>query len=165
MNKDIAERTKILLDEANQLFNRLEANISSLGGKTSSFFGILLGIISFQVTLIIIILNSGGKFSNYSYFLLIVFSVSMIISVLLSTYLLRPSDYKDVEVFKEGRFKTLSSCSKEDLLSDFLYQVKKSYENNYDVYNHNVNCLIFLYVFFLLGNFIYILLIISMWIK
>ena len=159
------ERAKILLDEANQLFNRLEANISYLGGKISSFFGILLGLISFQVTLIIILLNNGGEFSIYSYILLFLFSVVMVISVLLSIYLLRPCNYKDVEIFEENRFKRLSSSSREDILSDFLYQVKKSYEYNCEVYNNNIKYLICLYFFFLMGNLFYVILIIILWVK
>jgi hypothetical protein len=162
---DLVEREGILWNQANQLFNRLESDISYLGGRISSFFGILLGLISLQVTLLALLLNNGGRFSVYSYVLIVSFSVVMAISVALSAYLLRPRGYRDVEVFKEDRFKRLSSCSRQDLLSDLLYFTREAYEHNYGIYNRNVDCLNIVYALFLAGNVLYVFLVLSMWIR
>ncbi len=160
-NKDLEERAKILLEEANQLFNRLEGNISYVGEKVSSFFGIILGVISFQVTLIIIILNNGGRFSIYSYITLILYLTFIFISAILAIYLLRPKNYKDVEMFKKNRFNRLCSISVNDLLSDFLYYVREAYEHNYNVYNNEIKWLTRLYYCFCVENVLYILLILT----
>ncbi len=163
--RDLVGRERVLLDEANQLFNRLESNISYLGGKVSSFFGILLGLISLQVTLVALLLNNGGRFSVYSHGLLVLFSAIMTVSALLSVSLLRPRSYRDVEVFKEDRFERLSICSTQDLLSDLLYYTREAYEHNYEIYNKNTDCLNALYALFLTGNMLYVLLVLSMWIQ
>ena len=161
MSDDLEERSKILLDEANQLFNHLEANISYLGGKVSALFGILLSLISLQVALMILVLNGGGNFSLFSCILLCLFASVMIVSVFLLVYLLKPCTYKDVGMFKEKRFKELCSFPKLVLLSDLLYYVKISYENNYKIYNDRIQVLIYWYACFLVGNLLYILLIVS----
>lgn len=162
---NLVERERILFDESNQLFNRLESDISYMGGRVSSFFGILLGLISLQVALIALLLNNGGRFSIYSHSLLVLFSATTAVTVIMSVYLLRPRGYKDIEVFREDRFKRLSTCSQEELLSDFLYHTREAYEYNYEIYNRNAECLDVLYVLFLAGNILYVLLVLSMWMR
>ena len=160
---DVEERAKILLDEANQLFNRLEASILYLGGRTTSFFGIIVSMVSFQITLIVIL--SGIRcFVNYSYLLLSVYLVFAVISGALSVYLHRVFDYADVEMFNKVRFERLSTCTTKDLLSDLLFFTRKAYEHNYELYNHNIKLLKLLYLSFLLCNVFFTLLIMSLWI-
>jgi len=159
--KEIEERMGIFLNEANQRFNRLEANISYIGGKISSFFGILLSLISLQATLILLLLNNGGNFSIYSPIFLILFLIVMSACVCLLVCLLKPKDYKDIKLFSEKRFKRLVSCNKEKLLSDFLYHTKKCYDHNDSIYTETTIKLTNFYYLFLIGNLFYIFLIIS----
>lgn len=161
MSDDLEKRMKIMHDVANQLFNRLESNISYLGNKISTFFGILIGLISFQIVFLRILLNNNCEFSNYSWILLILFSIFIILSIIFSIYLLRPSEYKDIDIFKKKRFIRLSSCDKKTLLSDFIFHLKVCYEHNYEIYNKNVYWLYYLYASFILANLFYIGVIIS----
>jgi hypothetical protein len=165
MTMDVEKRSEVILDQASQVFNRLDTNISSFGGKISSFFQTLLALITVQASLIVIVLNNGRSFSKWSYFLLLIFFFLICISVILSIYLLRPREFRDLEIFEKNRFITLLKSDKKQLLSDFLYHIKICYEYNDRIYNENIQNLIRLYYIFFIGNIVYILLIISMFMK
>lgn len=160
---DVEDRAEILLEEANQLLNRLENDISYLGGKIASFFGITVSVMSFQATLIIVLSSIKG-FTKYSYLFLILYLAFMLWSAGSLFYLLRPRSLKDVDVFREDRLERLRSCSKKVLLSDLMYFTKKVYENNYKTYKKCFERLKDLYSLFLMGNVFYVFLIISLWI-
>lgn len=157
---DVNTRANILLDEANLLFNRLDANISYLGGKIMSFFGILIGLLSLQFTLIIIVIGIKTP-TAFSYFLMFIYFIFTVISCTISVYLVRMADYVEIELFDEDRFKELSRFKKSDLLTDLLYFTKVAYEHNYRIYSANTKLLSYLYFAFLLENVFYILLITS----
>ena len=164
IKSDVDERTEIILNQAIQVFNRLDANISTFGGKISSFFQLLFALITFQVALLFIVINNGGIFSKWSFLLLFVFIILMVTSVIVVIYLLRPRKFLDIEIFKEDRFKRLCHSDKKQLLSDFLFQVKTAYAYNDKIYNENIQNLIRLYHIFLTTNIFYILLILSLWV-
>ena len=49
-------------------------------------------------------------------------------------YLVWPKNYEHLEMFEEDRFAQLCNVNKVDLLSDFLYYTRKSYNTNKKTY-------------------------------
>ena len=50
-------------------------------------------------------------------------------SFMILIYLFLPKSMKDISIFEEGRFNELCDLDSFELLSDFLYQMKDSYQS------------------------------------
>lgn len=163
--KEIIERTEIILDQSIQLFNRLESDISSLKSRIFSFFGVVVAISSIQFVLIKVLIDNGMNISEMSLNFLILFIICIIFDITILIKLCGSNCYKDIEIFKEDRFNELVTFNKKELLSDFLYYYKKSYEFNIEQYNKDIFLFTITLAFFVLGLISYSFLIISMWIR
>lgn len=159
---NLEKRTKILVDEANEAFNHFLSSIDSLNNKVSSLFQIFLVLISIEVVILIPYFQNGSLFSVYSktlFFSVIFFGL---ISSELLIYLLWPKPMRDISIFEEKRFNELCNLDSQDLLSDFLYQMKESYRFVVPIYIRGINCFFCAYVSIIFMTISYIILIISL---
>lgn len=138
-DEDLIERTGIILDQANLLFNRLENNIGLLKNRVSTFFGILISTISVEITLVQILFQKEPTFPNWAFFVLIVpFTILMVYCGIKLYEVFKVKEYKDIKIFKEKRFDELCYASKKRLLSDFLKHIKEAYEHNCTIYKKDI---------------------------
>jgi hypothetical protein len=159
---ELEKRMKILIDQANQVFNRSITNIDSLHRKIITHFQIFLVLISIEVVVITYHTQNGFQFSYFSKFLLIWVSCWGLFSLISLVILLIPRWYKDVSVFEEKRFDELCKLNSIDLLSDFLYQTKDAFQYNDPIYYRITVGLTVSYVSVIVMTISYIILIISL---
>ncbi|MFA5269587.1 MAG: hypothetical protein WC379_16600 [Methanoregula sp.] len=159
---ELEKRTKILVDEANQVYNRFFSNIDALHKKIITLFQIFLVLISIESVIIVFHLQNGYKFSEISKFLTFWIIWWGICSFLLLVYLVYPRWYKDVLIFEEDRFKELSNYSSQTLLSDFLYHMKESYDFNKPLYIQQTKLFYVAYMGVIIMTISYVILIISL---
>jgi len=158
----LEKRMKILIDEANQVFNRSISNIDSLHRKAITLFQIFLVLISIEVVVITYHSQNGFHFSYISQFLLIWILCWGFYSFGTLVFLLTPRWYKDVSIFEEKRFEELCNLSSKDLLSDFLYQTKEAFQYNDPIYYRMTIGVSIAYVSVIVMTISYIILIISL---
>lgn len=159
---ELEKRMKLLVDEANQVFNRSLSNIDSLHRKIITIFQIFLVLISIEVVVITYHTQNGFQFTYFSKFLLLWVSCWAAFSFLTLVILLIPRWYKDVSIFEEKRFDELCKLSSTDLLSDFLYQTKKAFQYNDPIYYRMTVGLTIAYVSVVVMTISYVFLIISL---
>ena len=129
---DYDERTKIILEEANIVFDRFISNIDKINSKILASFQIFLVIVTIQIALI----GFGDK-NNLSCINFVMMSLILILVIFTFGYfsfLIWPKSYQHVEIFNEDRFNELCGVTKTELLSDFLYQTRESHLANIDNY-------------------------------
>lgn len=160
--EDVIERTKIILNQSIELFNRLGSDISTFKSRVFTFFGIVIGISSLQLALIKFVTDNGYHFSGLSNILLIAFIVFIMYSLIVLVRLCRSNEYRDVDIFKENRFDELATFNKSELLSDFLFQYKESYNFNINQYSDDVILFGKGYNSFVIGLVIYAILILAL---
>jgi ABC-type multidrug transport system permease subunit len=132
--QELEHRTKTLVDESNQVFNRFLSEFDSLIKKIIAIFQIFLVLISIQSTVILALIQRGKIFSCLEILLLILIIVLAIFSGIILLYLIYPKNVKDAKIFEDERFSDLLSLPSQELLSDYLLQMKKSYDHNVQIY-------------------------------
>jgi hypothetical protein len=130
----LEHRTKIFVDEANQVFIRFLSDFDSLTKKIVTHFQIFLVLISIESTVILALIRNGEKFSYWEITLLIVIILLSFSSFLILLYLVHPKIIKDVKIFEDGRFDELLMAPPQELLSDYLLQMKKAYDHDVQIY-------------------------------
>lgn len=165
VEEDLINRTEIILEQSILLFNRLESNISALKSRILTFFGVVVGIYSIQLALLEVVGGVNIIFSVHYIFFLIVFLVTIIISIAILIRLCRSNVYRDIEIFKANRLQELTTFNRKDLVSDFLFYYKKSYEFNKKQYNKDIDNFILAYEIFVIELISYSLLIALLWIR
>lgn len=161
-NEKLEKRMKILIDEANLVFNRSISNIDSLRRSILTLFQILLVLISIEVVVITYHSQNGFRFSYPSQFLLIWVLCWGVYSFGSLVFLLNPRWFKDVSIFEEKRFNELCTLGSNDLLSDFLYQTKEAFQYNDPIYYRMTIGFSIAYVSVIVMTISYIILIISL---
>lgn len=156
----VEDRTKILLDESNRLFNNLWGDISNLRSITHSFFQMLLVLLTLELTSVGIIFK-WSNFSEISYFFLIEFLILMCFCIILSLKTIYPKKYFTNEIFEKKRWKRMTHVSKRDLLSDLLYHTKMHYEMCLKNYESEMKFYKSIYLVLTVSIAFYILLVIS----
>lgn len=159
---NLENRAKILVDEANEAFNHFLSSIDSLNNKISSLFQIFLVIISIEVVILTPYFQNDVIKSVFSKLLLFSVILSGLVSLILLIYLLCPKPMRDISIFEEKRFNELCNLDSLDLLQDFLYQMKESYQFVVPIYNQRVKYFYLSYIFVILMTVLYILLIVSL---
>jgi hypothetical protein len=162
---NLEKRAKLLVDEANDAFNRFISNFDSLNNKISSLFQIFLVLISIEIVVIFPYFENDFVFTVYSKFLICWVIFWGIISFGLLIYLLCPKQIRDISIFEEKRFNELCTLDSMDLLSDFLYQMKNSYQFVVPIYIKVKNFFYLAFTTVIIMTVSYIILIISLIIK
>ena len=129
------KRYNILIDRGAEIFERVNNNISNLNDRNMTLIGIILATLSIILTLVLFLRQVGLQFSNVDRTLLFFFFLFSVISLVITTSLSIPTEYKDLKIFEQERFDELRSMSEQTLLSDFLSHLKESYEYNVNKYN------------------------------
>jgi hypothetical protein len=158
----LENRTKILVDEACQVFNRFLSNVDSLVKKIISLFQMFLVLISIEIAIITFHLQNGFVLSNVSRYLLYLICFLGFLSFVVLVYLVYPKWFKDVSIFEEKRFNELCVLDEMDLLSDYLYNMKTSYQFNVPIYNKITKGFYIAYVSVVLMTMFFVILIINM---
>ena len=127
-------RYKLLIGRGNEVFERTHENILNFNSRNITFIGIILGILSIILTLVLFFLQTGWHPSDLDIFLLVVFIALLVISLVINISIFNPTDYKDLNVFGKTTFDKLISNSENELLSHFLYHLKEAYRYNVDKY-------------------------------
>jgi ABC-type multidrug transport system fused ATPase/permease subunit len=131
------ERSKLLLEESNILFDRYMANIDQINSKILALFQIFLVIVTLQLTIIGFIISTGSPALSWIHFILLLANFFIIIITFTYYYgLIWPKSYQHVEIFEEKRFNELCSADKNAIVQDFLYYTRESHlanESNYKI--------------------------------
>jgi len=99
MNEEDRNRYNILIDRGNEVFERMENRISNLNSRNIALIGIILPILSIVLTLVLYLLQEGWQPSDVDIFLLIVFILFLVISLVINISIFHPTDYEDLNVF------------------------------------------------------------------
>lgn len=131
--QDLYERTHLILEEARSQFDRFHSNVNSINTKIVSLFQIFLVVVTIQVTVFLYYLDIKEiECISYCIFsCLILVSTFTFISFI---YLMWPKEYEYPSLFGEERFSELSVAEKHEIVSDFYYHTKKSYDFNQKTY-------------------------------
>ena len=136
MQEEDRNRYKILIAGGTEVFERMQGNISTLNARNMTLIGIILATLSIILTLLLFLLRQMGiPFSNVDWILLSLFCLFSVISLVITTSLSIPTEYKDLAIFEQKRYDELLRMDEQTLLSDFLFHLKKSYEYNVNKYN------------------------------
>lgn len=127
--EDLYERTSIILEEARSQFDRFHSNINSLNSKIVSLFQIFLVVLTVQVTIFLFYLENN-EIQCISYCIFCCLILVSIVIIAISLILMWPKTYEYPSLFGEERFNELSRVEKYELVSDFYYHTKKSYDFN-----------------------------------
>ena len=151
---DLFERTKLLLEESNILFDRYITNIDQLNSKILALFQIFLVIITLQLTILGFNISSGfPSLSCLNYILLSGNIVVIIITFIYFYTLIWPKTYQHVDIFEEKRFSELRSADKNAIAGDFLYYTRESHlanESNYKILSNGLKWSLTLVAIYLL---------------
>jgi len=154
-------RFKLLIDRGNEVFERLERDISNFNSRNMTFIGIILAILSIILTLILFLLQRGWQPSKVDILLLCLLVGFLFISLVINISIFHPTDYKDLNLFEQKRFKELGSMNEQTLLSDFLYHLKEAYEYNENKFKKRMWWFTFAFYSFIIANVVIIILVIK----
>ena len=139
MQEEDRNRYKILIAGGTEVFERMQGNISTLNARNMTLIGIILATLSIILTLLLFLLRQKGiPFSNVDWILLSLFCLFSVISLVITTSLSIPTEYKDLAIFEQKRYDELLRMDEQTLLPDFLSHLKKSYEYNVIKYNKRI---------------------------
>ena len=154
-------RYKLLIDRGNEVFERTQENILNFNVQNITFIGIILPILSIVLTLVLYLLQDGWQPSDVDIFLLIVFILFLVISLVINISIFHPTDYKDLNVFGKTTFDKLISNSEKELLSHFLNNLKEAYRYNLNKYEKRMWWFTVALYMFIAANITFIILIIK----
>jgi hypothetical protein len=135
MQEEDRNRYNVLIDRGTEVFEREKNNISNLSDRNMTFIGIILATLSIILTLVLFLHHMGLQFSNMERILLFFFFLFSVISLVITTSLSIPTQYKDLKIFEQKRFDELLRMNEQTLLLDFLSHLKESYDYNVNKYN------------------------------
>lgn len=138
MDDSRTRRYQYLFDRSNDIFNRLEDNITSLNSQNATFIGIVLGITSIIIGILLFLLQDGWMPSTFGKLVFVMYFLLNMIIIAMNLLILKPTEYEDLNVFEKSRFNELLKMDEETLYSDFLYHIKKAYKFNLNKYNTKV---------------------------
>lgn len=149
---NLEKRLKIILNEANLVFNRLENNISNLKSRSSTFLAIIIATLGFLISLLQIFYSMNNNLTNLQLILfLLPFIILILISIILLFRLIWTTTYYEIELFRKERFKEILNAENLDVLLDFLFFIRKFYTNNYEIFNRHTFIYRYVLIFFLVG--------------
>lgn len=128
--KSLEERGKILVAESHEAFNIPISSIESINVKITSLIQILTALGAIGIAIIIFLFGSHYQYSVISVIFGWISAGSGFGSFLVLSYSIGLKSYKSVKFFEDDRFEQLLTKDSYDLLSDFLYQMKESYDFN-----------------------------------
>jgi len=118
------------------MFNRLDNHIHQLQGKIAILTGSLLTTLSVLIT-IFIYSSENGKLLYIDYLFGGLSFVFLIIAFFIAYNIFFPKEsYYELILIED--FEDLKELSEEDLYSDILYYLKKSYEHNLEEYGTRI---------------------------
>ena len=159
LQEEERNRYKLLIDRGNEVFERLESNISSLNSRNMTFMGIILAILSIILTMVLFLLQKGWQPSKVDISLLSLFVGFLFSSLVINISIFHPTDYKDLNIFEQKRFNELVSMNEQTLLSDFLYHLNEAYEYNENKFKKRMRWFTFAFHLFIIANIIFIILV------
>jgi len=154
-------RYKLLIDLGNEVFGRVQENISNFNSRNITFIGIILPILSIALTLVLYLLQEGWQPSDVDIFLLIAFILFLVISLVINISIFHPTNYKYLNVFGKTTFDKLIANSEKELLSHFLNHLKEAYRYNVNKYEKRMWWFTVALYTFIAANIIFIILIIK----
>jgi hypothetical protein len=132
---DLYERTKLLLDESTIVFEQYLANIDKINTKLLALFQIFLVLVTIQITIIGFKVSLGFFSLSYLTNFLLILNIEIIIATFaVFYYLIWPKSYMHLEISEQERFDALRAASKQVIVDDFLYHIRKSHLANEDNY-------------------------------
>lgn len=158
---EIEQRTRTLTDEANQVFCRFISYVDSQINKVNNLFQIYLVLVSVESAVILFLIQQQYPLSFLSYVLLYLDIGIAFVSFVILCYLVYPRIFRDVEIFDDDRFEELRCASTEELLSDYLFRLKVSYDYNVQAYKRITKWFFYAYVFVVGMIALYVVFIVS----
>jgi len=151
------KRYKLLIDCGNEVFERLDDDISNLNSRNMTFMGLILAILSIILTLILFLLQRGWQLSKVDSLLLGLFVGILFLSLIINILIFHPTDYKDMNIFEQKRFRELVRMNEQILLSDFLYHLKEAYEYNENKFKMRMWWFTIAFYLFIIANIIFVI--------
>ena len=161
LQEEERSRYKLLIDRGNEVFERIEGDISSLNSRNMTFIGIILAILSVILTIALFLLQKGWQPSTADVLLLSFCAGFLCISLAINVSIFHPTDYKDLSIFEKKRFTELVRMNEQTLLSDFLYHLKEAYEYNANKFKKRMWWFTFAFYSFIIANIIFIIFVIK----
>ena len=160
MQEEDRNRYKILIAGGTEVFERMQGNISTFNARNMTLIGIILATLSIILTLLLFLLRQMGiPFSNVDWILLSLFCLFSVISLVITTSLSIPTEYKDLAIFEQKRFDELLRMDEQTLLSDFLYHLKDAYDYNLDKYKNLMRWFTFALCSFIIADITFVILV------
>ena len=156
MQEEERNRYNFLIDRGTEVIERVTSNISNFNNRNMTFIGIILATLSIILTLVLFLHQVGLQFSNVDRILLLFFCLFSVISLVITTSLSIPTEYKDLKIFEQKRFDELLQMNEQTLLSDFLSHLKESYEYNVNKYNKRTRWFTVALYLFIIANITFI---------
>ena len=161
MEEEDRNRYKILLDGGTEVFERLQENIFNLNARNMTLISVILATLSIILTLVLFLRQVGLQFSNVDWILLYLFLLFSVISLVITIPLSIPTEYKDLDIFKQKRFDELLRMNEQTLFSDFLYRLKGAYKYNLNKYKNRMWWFTFALYSFIIADIIFIILVVK----
>ena len=124
-----------------------------------TLIGIILATLSIILTLVLFLRQVGLQFSNVDCILLFFFFLFSVISLVITIPLSIPTEYDDLDIFKQERFDELMRMNEQTLFSDFLYRFKEAYEYNLNKYKNRMRWFTIALYSFIIADIIFIILV------
>jgi ABC-type transport system involved in Fe-S cluster assembly fused permease/ATPase subunit len=159
MEEEDRNRYNILIDRGAEVFERVENNISNLNARNMTLVGVILATLSIILTLVLFLRQVGLQFSNVDWILLYLFLLFSVISLVITISLSIPTEYKDLDIFKQERFDELLRMHEQTLFEDFLYHFKEAYEYNLNKYKNRMWWFTIALYSFIIADIIFIILV------
>ena len=159
LQEEKRNRYELLIDRGNEVFERMLENIFNLNARNMALIGIILATLSIILTMALFLLQKGWQPSNVDILLLSLLVGFLFISLVINILIFHPTDYKDLNIFEQERFKELMWMNEQTLFSDFLYYLKEAYEYNLNKYENRMWWFTFAFYFFIIADIIFIILV------
>ena len=157
MEEEKIRRYNYLFNRSNEVFLRMENNISSLNSQNTTFIGIILGLNSIIIAIFLFLLQSNWTPTHQYTIFLVAFFILNLFSLGINAYILKPTHYKELKIFDKGRFDELLEMDEETLYSDFLDHIRDAHQYNDDKYNKRISLFRISMYTFMLSNIILII--------
>jgi len=130
--QNLEERQKILVDAAKLFYTTPLSSIDSINLKIISLLQILVGLGAIGAAIVTFLYQFGHPFSMIQIIIICCTCVLGFCSFAILSWLLSLRSYTDIRFFDEDRFNRLCNSDAGKILSDLLFQMRKSYLSNYE---------------------------------
>jgi hypothetical protein len=161
----LEHRTKVFADEANQVFSRHLSDVALLNSRTITLLQIFLILVSIESSVIVFLIQKGYKFSTINFIFLIPVLILASTSFIVLLWRTIPRQFGDVKLFEDSEFYKLINLQAQDVLSDYIYWMKKSYDHNVEIYKSMavwyyrahflIIAMIIFYILFIISIFVF----------